>query len=691
MKYITALTFLFLVGASTLSAQETFRQNPPEPGPAPEIQLADYESFTLDNGLKVIVVENGKLPRVSYQLLLDVPIHLEGDDAGLSSMAGSLMRNGTENRTKAELDQEVDFIGASLSTSGSGVFGSSLTKHKDKLLELMADVLYNPVFPQEEFDKLQRQTLSAIAQQKESPDAIAANVGRVMAYGKDHPYGELETEETIKNLSVEKCRQYYETYFKPDIATLVVVGDVSVSEAKKDAREVFGSWESGQVPTATVPKPEAPASTEVDFVNKTGAVQSVIQITYPVYLQPGDTDFIAAQVMNQVLGAPGFSGRLFQNLREDKGYTYGANSFLSSDKEVGRFRAVASVRNEVTDSALVEFMHEFNRMRTEPVSDEELQLAINNLSGSFARSLESAQTIARFAYNTSRFNLPDDYYANYLKKLSAVTADDVMRVAKKYVQPDNAHIVVVGSKSEVAENLQQFGEVKFFDTFGNPVETKAAGADVSAQDIIDKYLTSLGGIEKLKQVEDLTVRMSTTVQGMSMEVTNQQVADGKLAVDVKMNGNSMQNIVFNGEKAKVSQMGNSQVLEGEQADAYKAQARIFPEMYYAEMGAEMKVEGVETIDGADAYVVSITMPGGQNKTEYYDVASGLKVKEVTTQTVQGQTITQTSVFGDYQEVDGILFPFSMESSGGMPFPVNFKTEEIKVNAGISADTFTIEE
>lgn len=691
MKYITALTLFFLVGASALSAQETFRQNPPEPGPAPEIQLADYESFTLDNGLKVIVVENDKLPRVSYQLLLDIPIHLEGDDAGLSSMAGSLMRNGTENRTKAELDQEVDFIGASLSTSGSGVFGSSLTKHKDKLLELMADVLYNPVFPQEEFDKLQRQTLSNIAQQKDSPDAIAANVGRVMAYGKDHPYGELETEETIKNLSVEKCREYYETYFKPDIATLVVVGDVTVSEAQKDARQVFGSWESGQVPTATVPKPEAPGTTEVDFVNKAGAVQSVIQITYPVYLQPGDTDFIAAQVMNQILGAPGFSGRLFQNLREDKGYTYGANSYLSSDKEVGRFRAVASVRNEVTDSALVEFMHEFNRIRTEAVSEEELQLAINNLSGSFARSLESAQTIARFAYNTSRYNLPDDYYANYLKNLSAITADDVMRVAKKYVKPGNAHIVVVGSKSEVADKLEQFGPVKFFDAFGNPVETKAAGADVSAQAIIDKYLTSIGGLEKLKQVEDLTVRMSTTVQGMSMEVTNQQVVDGKLAVDVKMNGSSMQNIVYNGEKAKVSQMGNTQVLEGEQAAAYKAQAKIFPEMYYAEMGAEMKVEGVETIDGADAYVVNITMPGGQSKTEYYDVDSGLKVKEVTTQTVQGQTITQTSVFGDYQEVDGILFPFSMESSGAMPMPVNFTTEEVKVNSGIEDETFAIEE
>ena len=691
MKYITALTLFFLVGASALSAQETFRQNPPEPGPAPEIQLADYESFTLDNGLKVIVVENDKLPRVSYQLLLDIPIHLEGDDAGLSSMAGSLMRNGTENRTKAELDQEVDFIGASLSTSGSGVFGSSLTKHKDKLLELMADVLYNPVFPQEEFDKLQRQTLSNIAQQKDSPDAIAANVGRVMAYGKDHPYGELETEETIKNLSVEKCREYYETYFKPDIATLVVVGDVTVSEAQKDARQVFGPWESGQVPTATVPKPEAPGTTEVDFVNKAGAVQSVIQITYPVYLQPGDTDFIAAQVMNQILGAPGFSGRLFQNLREDKGYTYGANSYLSSDKEVGRFRAVASVRNEVTDSALVEFMHEFNRIRTEAVSEEELQLAINNLSGSFARSLESAQTIARFAYNTSRYNLPDDYYANYLKNLSAITADDVMRVAKKYVKPGNAHIVVVGSKSEVADKLEQFGPVKFFDAFGNPVETKAAGADVSAQAIIDKYLTSIGGLEKLKQVEDLTVRMSTTVQGMSMEVTNQQVVDGKLAVDVKMNGSSMQNIVYNGEKAKVSQMGNTQVLEGEQAAAYKAQAKIFPEMYYAEMGAEMKVEGVETIDGADAYVVNITMPGGQSKTEYYDVDSGLKVKEVTTQTVQGQTITQTSVFGDYQEVDGILFPFSMESSGAMPMPVNFTTEEVKVNSGIEDETFAIEE
>jgi len=676
--------------STALFGQETFRENPPEPGPAPEIQLADYESFMMDNGMRVIVVTNNKLPRVSYQLSLNVPLHMEGDEAGLSSMAGQMLRNGTTNRTKAQLDKEIDFIGASLSSSGQGLFGSSLTKHEDKLLELMTDVLYNPSFPEDEFDKLQTQTKSGITASKDSPDFIASNVSRVMVYGQDHPYGEVESEETIENITAEKCRAYYTTYFKPNIATLVVVGDVSMAKVKRNVKKYFGDWEPEEMEEPSFPKPQPPASTQVDFVDKKGAVQSVVNITYPVYLKPGDDDFIAANVMNSILGG-GSNGRLFKNIREDKGYTYGAYASLSTDEEVGRFNASASVRNEVTDSALVEFMYEFARLRTKPVSERELMLARNNLAGSFARSLESPQTIARFAINTYRYDLPEDYYANYLKRLSAVSTYEVMEVAKKYIKPDQAHIVVVGSKSEVAEKMEQFGEVKFFDMFGNPAKTKTAGADVTAQQVIDNYLSAIGGKDKLMQVEDLTVRMSTTVQGMSMEVTNQQVADGKLAVDVKMNGNSMQNIVYDGEKAKVSQMGNSQVVEGEQADAYKAQAKMFPEMYYADMGAEMNLEGIEAVDGADAYVVNIIMPGGQNKTEYYGVESGLKLKEVATQTVQGQTITQTSVFGDYQKVDGILFPFSMESSGAMPFPVNFKTEEIKVNTGIPDTTFVIEE
>jgi len=688
-KFLATLMVLCLTSLGLTAQNEDFRKNPPKPGPAPEIQLADYESFTLDNGMDVIVVENDKLPRVSYQLSLDVPMHMEGENAGLSGMAGQLLRSGTTSRSKAELDEAVDFIGASLSTSGSGVFASSLTKHKDELLKLMTDVLYNPAFPEEEFAKIKQQTVSNIAASMDDPNFIAGNVSRVMVYGSDHPYGEIQTQQTIEGLTAEKCRMYYDTYFTPEIATLVIVGDITVKEAKQDAEKYFGTWEGEDLSENDFAKPQPPAQTQVDFVDKSGAVQSVVDITYPIYLKPGDDDFIAVNVMNSILGG-GSNGRLFKNIREDKGFTYGAYSNVSTDEEVGRFRAYASVRNEVTDSALVEFMNEFEKLRTEKVGDRELRLAKNNLAGSFARGLESAQQIANFARNTKRYNLPDDYYSNYLKMLSDVTANDVMRVAKKYLMPDNAHIVVVGSKSDVAGSLKPFGPVNYFDAFGNPVETKTVDSGISPQQVIDNYLEAIGGPDKLKSVQDLTIRMSTTVQGMALEVINEQMKPGMMHMKVMMNGSAMQEVIYDGEKAKVSQMGNAQTLEGEQAAGFESQAMIFPELYYDDMGVELTLEGIETVNEKDAYKVIVTQPDGSKTTQFYDLETNYKVKEVTTQEAQGQTVTQTSTFSDYKEVDGIMFPHQMQSSGAMPFPVDFKTEEIKVNAGLTEDAFKVE-
>lgn len=686
--YIPVLLLISLV--TYTQAQDSFRSNPPQPGPAPEIQIGDYESFTLDNGLQVIIVANDKLPRISYQLILDVPTHKEGEYAGLSSMAGQMLRTGTTNRTKAQLDQEIDFIGASLSTSGSGVFGSSLTKHKATLLDLMADVLYNPAFPQEEFDKIKQQNLSELAQNKENPEYIASNVGQVMAYGKDHPYGELETEQTIGNITVDKTREYYETYFKPNIATLVIVGDITVEEAKKDAQVYFADWERGELLEKTFAKPEPPQATEVNFVDKKGAVQSVINITYPIYLKPGDDGFIAANVMNHILGAGGFSGRLFQNLREDKGFTYGANSRLITNEEVGRFVAFASVRNAVTDSAVTEFMYEIKRMRDEPISEDELQQAKNFLSGSFARGLESPQQIAQFAFNTFLYDLPEDYYANYLKNLNALTVSDIQEVARRFMKPDNAHIVVVGKKGEVSDKLSPFGPVTFHDIYGNPVESKSVSADVTPKVVIDRYLEAIGGVDKLKAINSVVTEMSTEIQGMTMQMTN-QVANGKMALAVKMDGNVMQNVKFDGEKAQVSAMGQNQTQEGEEAASYKMQAYPFPEMYYEEWGLSPQLDGIEPVDGQDAYVLSMTLPDGSEMTEYYAVESGLKLKAVTTTTVQGQTINQSAAYADYQEVDGIKFPFLITQSGAMPMAIDMKVDSIELNADIPASTFAIEE
>jgi len=671
-----------------------FRSQAPAPAPAPKIQINDPETFTLDNGLQVVVVENHKIPRVSFQLLLDNDPVLEDEFAGAASMAGQMLTKGTKTRTKAQLDEEIDFIGARLSTNDNGLFAASLTKHVPTLLELMADVVLNPAFPSDELDKMKKQQLSALASDKDSPDAIARNVASVLRYGKDHPYGELTTEETVENITLEKCKEYYSTYFKPNVAYMAVVGDITAAEAKAQLNKYLGDWKKGDVPTHSYDTPTQPDGTQMAFVNKDGSVQSVISVTYPVDLKPGAADAIPASVMNSILGGGVFSGRLMQNLREDKAYTYGARSSLRRDKLVGRFSAGASVRNEVTDSSVVEFMKELHIMRDTDADQKDLDLVLNSMTGSFARSLERPETLARFALNTIRYNLPKDYYATYLEKLNAVTVADVRAMAEKYIKPENAYILVVGNQDEVASKLGQFatsGQVDFYDTEGNPVENVEMPMNVNATTIINKFVEATGGKAAYDARKDYSIKRSMTMSGMSLEMKELHKAPNMLKVNVMMGPQVAQSIIFDGTKGKSSGMGGEKTMEGAELEKMKYEAMMNPEAQYEKMGATLELKGMETINGSDAYKIKVTLPDGTTKTEFYDEESGLKVRETTTEDGgPAGPMTVTSTFEDYKKVDGgILIPHTIKQTAG---PQNFtmKIIEYKANTGISDDEFKVE-
>lgn len=694
MKNIYILLALFLFSLSAVTAQkDDFRKNPPKPGPAPKIELGEYQQFKLDNGMNVIVVENHKLPRVSFQLSIDVPLHLEKGAAGLSGIAGQLLKTGTTTRSKAQIDEAIDFIGASLNTSGSGIFASSLTKHQDALLELMSDVLYNPAFKQEEFDKIKNQTISGIVASKDSPDAIADNVADVLRYGKNHPYGEVATEATVENITLDLCKAYYQKYFQPSLAYLVIVGDINLKQAKAVADKYFSSWKGNPLLAKSFDLPSAPEAASVGFVNKTAAVQSVINITYPVEIKLGDDDRIAAALMNDILGS-GSSGRLFKNIREDKGYTYGAYSNLSYDREIGYFNASASVRNEVTDSAIIEFLYELNRIRDEKVTAEELRNAKAERKGGFARGLESPQTIASFALNTVRYNLPKDYYATYLQKVDAVTIEDVQAAAKKYIQPDKANILVVGAKDGVAEKLSAFdadGEVDFYDIYGTKLQKFAAELpkDLDGNKVIDKYLNAIGGRAKLEEVKDATLNMKANVQGQPLEIVMRYKLPGKFSNTVSMMGNVMSKQLVNGNRATISQMGQVQEVPKEGMEEMKQSANPFPELEYEKNEIEVTLKGIESVEQKKAYVVTINK-GNTITTDYFDASTFLKLRSISVIEGMGQKVTQQTDYADYKAVDGIQFPHTVTVSGLLPFPLKTTVDSIEINKDLSDDLFKIE-
>ncbi|NOX65942.1 MAG: insulinase family protein, partial [Chlorobi bacterium] len=350
--------------------------------------------------------------------------------------------------------------------------------------------------------------------------------------GKDHPYGELETEETVSSITLDMCKDYYNTYFHPNIGYMAVVGDITKDEAEELVTKYFSDWEGKDVPTFTYKKVKKPLVRKVAMVDRDNSVQSTISITYPIDLKVFTEEAIKARVMNYLLGG-GASGELFQVLREEKGYTYGAYSSTNADRIIGNFTASCDARNEVTDSAVAAFIDVMTKFRNEKVSEKKLQAAKNYLTGSFSRSLESPQTVASFALNIARYNLPNDYYKTYLQKLNAVTVDDVQKLAKKYVKPDKAYVLVVGKASEVAGGLKRFstsGKVDYYDKYGNkydPTMSKIP-AGVTAETVLNNYIEAIGGRQNVEKIKDKVSVIKGSVQGMEIKITISQKAPNKL-------------------------------------------------------------------------------------------------------------------------------------------------------------------
>ncbi len=670
------------------------RKKAPSAGDAPKIQIGKAETFKLDNGLTVILVENHKLPKADFRVFVDYDPVMEKEAAGFLDMMGSLLSKGTTTKKKEQIDIDVDFLGAYLSSDANGLSGGCLSKHSDKLLAVMSDVLLNPTFPDEEFAKDKKRSESGLASKKDDAGQIAGDISALLNYGKNHPYGEFMTEQSLAKINTDLMKKHYNTFFKPNIAYFVITGDATRVQAEQWAKKYFGSWKKGDVPKSNYAMPSAPAKRQVDFVAKPGAVQSVVNITYPVDLKPGTPDVIKARVANAVFGGY-FNSRINANLREGHGWTYGARSSLNPDILVGSFKASASVRNVVSDSVVVELLKEMERMRTEKVPQTELQVVKNVLAGQFSQSLEEPGTVANFALNTARYKLPADYYEKYLENLAAVTADDVLEMSKKYIRPDNAHVLVVGNKAEVADKLKTFspdGKVNMYDADGNEVKDMSGSVpkDMTADKVIQDYINAVGGKANIEKIKDLQGNAAMALgPGQEIKVKMSQKGGNKLSIVMTMMGQEVSKQLYDGQKGAAVQMGQTQELEGESLNDLKEQAAICKEIGYLSMGHKLNLTGMENIKGADAYVLEITRPDGKKTTEYYDVKTGYKVREVSSSPgPDGNPAVTTIDLSDYKEVgNGVKIAHTLSISGMLPMPVKMIFSDFKVNGGIDDAVF----
>ena len=677
-KTLIALSCLFL----TVIMQAQDRPQP-KPGPAPVINVKKPETITLANGLKVMVVENHKLPRVSFNLTIDNAPYAEGAKKGVADLTSSMIGNGSKKIPKDAYNEEVDFLGASINFSSNGAYATALSKYSQRVMELMAEGALNPNFTQEELDKEKTRLIESLKADEKSVSAVAARVGSVLAYGKNHPSGEYLTEQTINNVTLDDVRANYAQYFVPGNAYLVITGDIKVKDAQKMAKKLFGKWAKGTAPRIDYSDPANVQFTQINFVDMPNAVQSEISVVNTVNLKMSDADFFPAILANQVLGGD-FNSYLNMNLREAHGWTYGARSSIYGSRYVSAFTSSSQVRNAVTDSAVVEFIKEIKRIRTEKVGADVLNNVKAGYIGRFVMQVDKPQTIARYALNIETEGLPEDFYRNYIKNINAVTPEDIQRVANKYFLADNSRIIVVGKGADVIPALEKLNiPIYFFDKYGNPVEKpvfkKAVPTGVTAKSVLDNYIKAIGGEKALQGVKSVNTTATGTIQGTPLQLTSKVTSSGKMAVDMTAMGMSMMKQVVNEKGAYMVQQGQRKDLTGDDLAEMKAGAVPFDELTLAKKTG-LVLDGIETINGNDAYVIK-----DGTSTLYYDVKSGLKLAEAKTSEQGGQKATQTRYYSDYRDVKGIKFPYKTVLDVGME--IEFNTTDIKINEGVTDADF----
>lgn len=635
----------------------------PAAAAAPTINIKNSEVFKLSNGITVILSENHKLPRVSFSLTMGASPMIEGSKAGTNNMMGQLLTSGTNKRSKDVLDKEVDNMGASLNADGSSIYFSCLTKHMETGLDIMQDVAMNPAFPQSEFERIKKQNESGLLSAKSDPNTMASNAEMKINF-PNHPLGGVMDEASLAAISLDDVKNNYKQVFTPNGAYLVIVGDITKDNAVKLAEKYFGTWKGTPVYKEDFGNGLKAKGNRVIFVNKPGAVQSVISVTFPIDMKPGANDQIALNVMNSILGGGSFGARLMQNLREDKAYTYGTYSSFEITRDGSWFGTSGSFRNEVTDSAITEILKEISKISDSYVTDDELNLAKSAMAGSFARSLERPQTIARFALNIIRDNLPADYYQTYLKRLEAISKDDVLTVAQKYFK-NGFNIVVVGNE-DILPKLKAFdsdGVIEKLDPFGNPVK-EMKKADITADQLIAKYMNTVTQTASAKDLAKKMKKVKSVVKKMELSspqipvvitMTDAFVAPNKEAMKIEAQGMVFQSSFYDGTKgSEMNMQTGKKAMTAEELAAKKKSEGLFPEANYKTSGMKYEIKGIETINGKDYYILT-TNDGEKEAFDYFDVATNLKFKTVSITKQGEETMESTVLYDDYKDVNGFLF------------------------------------
>ena len=523
-----------------MKPQEQFRTQPPPPLPSRAIQIPKAYETTLANGIVVVLVKDTRLPLVSYRLAFRTgDAHDPRELPGLTDLLTGLVTEGTQSLTSRQIADEVGRMGATLSAGAtadySTIAASSLSAFGDNMLELIADVTRNPSFPDNEVELLKQNTKESLKQQRAQPTFLATEMLSRVIFG-EHPYSVVApTLESLEAVTREKIAEFHRSMFLPNNAVLVAAGDIDQDTLLKRIEALFGDWQPGELPKDDFSDPPVRTSRSSYLVDRPGSAQSNIVIAN-LGITRTSPDYFPMLVMHTVLGANA-SSRLFMNLREEKGYTYGAYSSLDARRAAGTFRVSAEVRSVVTGHSLKEFFYELDRIRQQPVSEQEIADAQSYLTGVFPLRLETQEGLIDQLVQIKMYGLPDNYLETYRERIQAVTGDDIQQVATKYVKPDEAAVVIVGDGREILQQVAPYSEIiELYNTSGKRKEKPSgtSSSDVTSSAIFGRWTLEIRTPFGQNIPATLTVsKEDSTIVGK----IESEMGDAKI-VSVILDGNS---------------------------------------------------------------------------------------------------------------------------------------------------------
>ncbi|MCK5742479.1 MAG: insulinase family protein, partial [Chlorobi bacterium] len=563
-----------------------------------------------------------------------------------------------------EIAEKLDGVGASISASAGtdniNVRAYSLLKHKELLLDMFAKLITDPEFDDDEFEKLQKMTIGAIKDSKSDAGGLAAKTARRVVYGMDHPYARFATEESIKSIKVDDLEEYHEKFFLPNNSTIVVTGDVDAADIINELEEIFAEWESNPLPYINIPAPN-PMPLGVYFIERPGSVQSTISLCTPT-LPINHTDYEKVDLASSIIGA-GFAGRLFRTLREKHSYTYTPYGYQTGSKYANRFACGADVRKSVTDSSLLVITEQLNMLTKTAPENEELNRIKKYEIGHYQMALENSNYIARLIQNADFNKIDLKTLAKYPQRVQDINKYEIMDIAKKYMNPSSAYIIVVGDPA-IMPSVSRFGKVFDYNLDLEPLsgpDAKMEKCDLDADDLIEKYIEAIGGEEAIETVKiiksEADMELSMKGRTIKTSMVSYKSIDKKEFTDIDYGFMKMKFWVNSG-KVWIDEGSGVKEEKSAEIEKFLYSVVLFKETKLTDLGYELQVLGIQK----NQILLKATAKNKYDKLFFFNADTYILEKSESTEKIGKKVLPVVEKYIEYKEFESVLLPVVVELS-----------------------------